>query len=176
MSLVLCSAQSSIADSGKLCDAIWNQCVEARVAVRRMDLSTSLAIFEFQSNAQAVAMLGATILKVTFATARPFYWMVESIQSEHKGHSKPYRECEKNMYLTYAMKCTAKSMVDSGCSVSDIADYLSSRGCTGTLTDHRLKHNIDAVRRDMDDFTAIPKHGESEALLCSMPRSQALSI
>jgi hypothetical protein len=141
-----------------------------------MDLSTSLAIFEFQSNAQAVAMLGATILKVTFATARPFYWMVESIQSEHKGHSKPYRECEKNMYLTYAMKCTAKSMVDSGCSVSDIADYLSSRGCTGTLTDHRLKHNIDAVRRDMDDFTAIPKHGESEALLCSMPRSQALSI
>ena len=65
MSLVLCSAQSSIADSGKLCDAIWNQCAEARFAVRKMDLSSSMAIFEFQSNAEAESMLRATIPKVT---------------------------------------------------------------------------------------------------------------
>ena len=163
MSLVLCSAQSLIAQSGKLCDAIWHQCVEARSACRRMDLSTCLAIFEFQSDAEAAAMPAATIPKVTFAAARPFYWMVKSIQSEHTGHSQPYRECEKNLYLSYAMKITAKAMAESGCSVSDIADYLSSRGCTGTLTDHRLKHHIDAVKRDMADFTAARKFGETEA-------------
>ena len=122
--MVLCSAQSSIADSGKLCDAICNQCSEARFAVRKMDLSSSLAIFEFQSNAQAEAMLGATIAKVTFATTRPYFWMVQSIQSQHEGHSQPYRECENNLYLTHAMKNTAKAMADSGCSVSDIAGMI----------------------------------------------------
>ena len=83
--MVLCSAQSSIADSGKLCDAIWNQCVEARVALRRMDLSTSLAIFEFRSNAEAEAMLGATLPKVTFA--RPFYSKTRAFYSYAKIHN-----------------------------------------------------------------------------------------
>ena len=54
-------------------------------------------------------------------------------------------------------------MADSGCSVADIADYLSSRGCTGTLTRDRLKYSIDAVRRDMDDCAVICKPGETEA-------------
>ena len=40
---------------------------------------------------------------------------------------------------------------------ADIADYLTSRGCTGTLTDHRLKYHVNDVRKDMDDFSAIPK-------------------
>ena len=54
-------------------------------------------------------------------------------------------------------------MADSNCSASDIAEYLSSRGCTGTLTDKRLKYHLDDVRKDFEDFTAIPKPGESEA-------------
>ena len=79
-----------------------------------------------------------------------FYWVVDSIDSNHVGYSQPYRECEQNLYLTHGMKSTAKVIADSGCFAGNIADYLSSRGCTGTLTSHRLKHNIDAVRRDME--------------------------
>ncbi len=66
---------------------IWNQCVEVRCAVRRMDLSTSLAIFEFRSNAEAEAMLGATLAKVTFATARPFYSKTRAFYSYAKIHN-----------------------------------------------------------------------------------------
>ena len=95
-------------------------------------------------------MLAASIPDTTLTKPEAFYWTVEKMDSNHVGHAQPYRECEKNLYLTYAMKCTAKAMADSGCSAGDIADYLSSRGCTGTLTTHRLKHNIDAVRRDME--------------------------
>lgn len=54
-------------------------------------------------------------------------------------------------------------MADSGVSASDIADYLSSRGCSGTLTDKRLKYHLNVVRQDIQDFTAIPRAGESEA-------------
>lgn len=161
--MVLCSAQSSIAESGKFCDAILSQCVEARCSCRKMDLSKNLAIFEFPSVDAAEAMLRASVPKVTITKAHAFYWIVQSLHSEHKGHCEPYRDCEKNLYLTYAMKTTAKAMAESGCDVSDIADYLSSRGCTGTLTSHRLKHHIDAVRRDMEDFTFISQRDETEA-------------
>jgi hypothetical protein len=61
------------------------------------------------------------------------------------------------------MKTTATAMSDAGCSAGDIADYLTSRGCSGTLTDHRLKYHVNDVRKDMDDFTAIPKVGETDA-------------
>ncbi len=54
-------------------------------------------------------------------------------------------------------------MTDSGCSAADIADYLTSRDCTGTLTDARLKYHVDDVRKDMDDFTAKPKPSETDA-------------
>ena len=162
-SLVICSAQSCIAESGKFCDAISSQCVEARLARRKMDLSRTSAVFEFDSDDLADAMLRASVPKVTFKQTEPYFWMVESVDLQHMGHCEPYRECEKNLYLTYAMKTQAKEMADSGCSEADIADYLSSRGCIGTLTTHRLKHHIDVVRRDMEDYTVISQPGESEA-------------
>jgi hypothetical protein len=37
----------------------------------------------------------------------------------------------------------------------DFADFLTSRGCSGTLTNHRLKCAVDVCRRDMDDFTVV---------------------
>ena len=95
-------------------------------------------------------MLAASIPNTTLTKAEAFYWVVDSIDSNHVGHSQPCRVCEKKMYLTYGMNSATKAMVDSGSSAEDIADNLSSRGCSGTLTSHRLKHNIDAVRRDME--------------------------
>jgi hypothetical protein len=61
------------------------------------------------------------------------------------------------------MKNSAKAMADSGISASDIADYSSSRGCCGTLTDKRMKYHVNVVRQDLNDFTATPRPGESEA-------------
>jgi hypothetical protein len=61
------------------------------------------------------------------------------------------------------MKTTANAMSKAGCSAADIADYLTSRGCIGTLTDDRLKYHIKDVRKDAEDFTAIPKANETDA-------------
>jgi hypothetical protein len=141
--LVLCQSSKPV-PSGKLCDAIHRNCPEARLSLRRIDVSKYLCVFEFDAAEEAEAMLAAGIPDTTLTKPVAFYWVVQLIDSNHVGHSQPYRECEKNLYLTYAMRSTAKAMADSGCSVADIGDYLSSRGCTGTLTHHRLKHNIDA--------------------------------
>ena len=160
--LVICSSKTSV-EQGKLCDAIARQCVEASKCSRKMDVSTSLAVFEFIDADAAEAMLNQSMPNITMEKARPYYWVVQSLDSRHSGHCQPYRECEKSMYLTYAMKMAAKSMADSGISASDIADYLSSRGCSGTLTDKRMKYHINVVRQDLNDFTATPRPGESEA-------------
>jgi hypothetical protein len=122
-----------------------------------------MCLFEFNDEIEAQAMLHVSLPNMTFTKAQAFFWVVESIDCNHTGHSQPYRECEKNLYLTYAMKTTAQAMADSGCSAADIADYLTSRGCTGTLTDERLKYHINDVRKDIEDFTAIPKPGETDA-------------
>jgi hypothetical protein len=126
-------------------------------------VSNFLCVFEFNDSEEAEAMLAASIPNTTVTKPDAFYWVVDAIDSNHIGHSKPYRECEKNLYLTYAMKNTAKAMADSGCSASDIGDYLSSRGCTGTLTDARLMYHVNDVRKDMEDYTAVPKPNESDA-------------
>ena len=52
------------------------------------------------------------------------------------------------------MKLTAKAMAESGVSASDIADYLSSRGCSGTLTDKRLKYHLN-VKSAMISFVLV---------------------
>jgi hypothetical protein len=122
-----------------------------------------MCLFEFHNDDQAQVMLRASLPGATFTKADAFFWVVESIDSNHIGHSQPYRECEKNLYLTYAMKTTAKAMSESGCTASDIADYLSSRGCTGTLTEHRLKYHVNDVSKDMEEFTVMPKSNETDA-------------
>jgi hypothetical protein len=130
-------------------------------AARRIDVSTLLCVFEFARDDAAEAMLAASIPNTTMTKPEAFFWVVDSIDSNHVGHSQPYRECEKNLYLTYAMKSTAKVMADSGCSDADIGNYLSSRGCSGTS--HRLKYNVDAVRQELEDYTVISQPGETEA-------------
>ncbi len=68
-------------------------------------------------------------------------------------------------------------MADSGCSAADIGDYLSSRGCSGTLTSHRLKYNVDAVRQELEDYTVISQPGETEAeALSARPVQEGLTI
>jgi hypothetical protein len=126
-------------------------------------VSNLQCLFEFNHENEAEAMLRASVPNMTFTKAEAFFWVVESIDSNHVGHSQPYRECEKNLYLTYAMKTTANAMSKAGCSAADIADYLTSRGCIGTLTDDRLKYHIKDVRKDAEDFTAIPKANETDA-------------
>ena len=160
--MVLCQSSKAV-PSGKLCDAIHRTCPEARLSVRRIDVSTLLCVFEFARDDAAEAMLAASIPNTTMTKPEAFFWVVDSVDSNHVGHSQPYRECEKNLYLTYAMKSTAKVMADSGCSDADIGDYLSSRGCSGTLTSHRLKYNVDAVRQELEDYTVISQPGETEA-------------
>jgi DNA polymerase elongation subunit (family B) len=49
---------------------------------------------------EAEAMLAAGIPDTTLTKPRAFYWVVDKIDSNHVGHSQPYRECEKNLYLT----------------------------------------------------------------------------
>ncbi len=160
--LVLCHSSKAV-QSGLLCNSVQWSCVETRLCLRKIDVSNCLCLFEFRSDNEAQAVLRASVPSITFTKPQAYFWKVESIDSNHIGHSQPYRECEKNLYLTYAMKTTAKLMTDSGCSAADIADYLTSRGCTGTLTDARLKYHVNDVRKDMDDFTAIPKPSETDA-------------
>lgn len=160
--MVLCHSSTAV-ESGKLCDSILEICVEARLSVRRIDVSNLLCMFEFNHENEAEATLRVSLPNTTFTKADAFFWVVQSIDSNHIGHSQPYRECEKNLYLTYAMKTTATAMSESGCSAADIADYLTSRGCTGTLTNRRLKYHIKDVQKDIDDFTAIPKANETDA-------------
>jgi hypothetical protein len=131
--LVVCSSKQLV-QQGKLCDAILRQCHEASRCLRKMDVSSCVSVFEFADAATAEAMLCQSLANIKMKKAQAYYWLVQSLDSQHVGHSEPYRECEKNLYLTYAMKLTAKAMADSGVSASDIADYLSSRGCSGTLT------------------------------------------
>jgi hypothetical protein len=159
--LVLCHSSKAV-PSGKLC-AIHSNCPEARACLRRIDVSNVLCVFEFNVSEEAEAMLAASIPNTTTTKPQAFFWTVDAIDTNHIGHSQPYRECEKNLYLTYAMKTTAKALANSGCSAGDIADYLSSRGCTGTLTEARLKYHVDDVRKDMEDYTAVPKPNESDA-------------
>jgi hypothetical protein len=142
--LVMCSAKRSV-EQGKLCDAIERQCLEASKCCRKMDVSTSGAIFEFSDDEDAEAMLFQRLPNITIERVIPYYWVVDSLDPYHSGHCEPYRECERNMYLTYAMKMTAKTMMESGIPASDIADYLSSRGCSGTLTDKRMKYHINYI-------------------------------
>ena len=160
--MVVCSSSKSV-EVGTLCDHILSQGVEAESCSRKIDISNCICVFEFKEIAEADAMCRAVLPNISTNTAKPYYWAVKSLDSNHSGHSEPHRECEKILYLTYSMKLTAKAMADSNCSASDIADYLSSRGCTGTLTDKRLKYHLDDVRKDLEDFAAIPKPGESEA-------------
>jgi hypothetical protein len=126
--LVLCQSSKAV-PSGKLCDAIHRTCPEARLSVRRIDVSTLLCVFEFARDDAAEAMLAASIPNTTMTKPEAFFWVVDSIDSNHVGHSQHYRECEKNLYLTYAMKSTAKVMADCGCSDADIGDYR----CRGVL-------------------------------------------
>ncbi len=126
-------------------------------------MSNVLCVFEFNGSEEAEAMLAASIPNTTVTKPQAFFWIVDAIDSNHIGHSQPYRECEKNLYLTYAMKTTAKALAECGSTAADIADYLSSRGCTGTLTDARLKYHVNDVRKDMEDYTAVPKPNESDA-------------
>ncbi len=125
--MVLCQSFSSV-QSGKLCDHVHMACTEARFCSRRIDVSNCLCLFEFYNESEAQAILGASIPDMTFTKAAAFFWVVESIDCNHIGHSQPYRECENNLYLTYAMKTMATAMSESGCSAGDIADYLTSRG------------------------------------------------
>ena len=138
-------------------------CGESRLSRRRIDISTSACVFEFDLLHYAQAMVNAAVPGITMRFEKPFYWMVAEFNNHHIGHSQPFRDCEKNMYLTYQMKVTAKAMADSNCSLAEIADFLTTRGCSGTLTNHRLKYAVDVCRRDMDDFTVIPKTAETDA-------------
>ena len=128
-----------------------------------IDISTTACLFEFDLLENVQRMVNATVPGITMRIEKPFYWVVYELNNHHTGHSQPFRDCEKNMYLTYQMKATAKAMADSGCSQSDIADFLTSRGCSGTLTNHRLKYAVDVCRRDMEDFTVIAKGAETDA-------------
>ncbi len=104
--MVLCHTSKAV-ESGKLCDAIYRDCSEARLSCRKIDVSNTDCVFEFGSEFHADAMLNASIDSMpgaTFKKIRPFYWLVESMNAHHVGHSQPYRDCEKNLYLTYAMK------------------------------------------------------------------------
>ena len=158
---------SKAVESGKFCDNVHRLCAASRLSRRRIDISTCACLFEFDllENAQAMvnATLPAGLPSFTMRIEKPFYWLVKEVNTQHTGHPQPFRECEKNMYLTYQMKVTAKSMADSNCPLSEIADYLTSRGCSGTLTNHRLKYAVDVCRRDMEDFTVIPKANETDA-------------
>jgi hypothetical protein len=78
-------------------------------------VSNLQCLFEFNHENEAEAMLRASVPNMTFTKAEAFFWVVESIDSNHVGHSQPYRECEKNLYLTYAMKTTANAMSKAGC-------------------------------------------------------------
>ena len=102
--MVLCE-RKKLVPSGKLCDAIHRNCPEARLSSRRIDVSNSLCVFEFDAAEEAEAMLASVIPDTTLTKPGSFYWVVDSIDSNHIGHSQPYRECEKNLYLTYANLC-----------------------------------------------------------------------
>jgi hypothetical protein len=128
-----------------------------------MDYATCLAVFEFEDASAAEAMLCQSLPNIKMEKVQAYFWMVESLDTQHSGHCEPYRDCEKTAYLTYAMKMTAKQMADCGISASDIADYLTSRGCSGTLTDKRMKYHMNLISQDMQDFTAIPRPDETEA-------------
>lgn len=102
----MCSSAKSV-EQGKLCDAIERQCVEASKCSRKIDVSSSVAVFEFIDAEAAEAMIVQRLPHITMQRALPYYWVVQSLNTHHIGHCEPYRECEKNMYLTYAMKNTS---------------------------------------------------------------------
>jgi hypothetical protein len=77
-------------------------------------VSNVLCVFEFNGSEETEAMLAASIPNTTVTKPQAFYWIVAAIDSNHIGHSQPYRECEKNLYLTYAMKTTAKALAECG--------------------------------------------------------------
>ncbi len=78
----------------------------------------SVGIFEFSDAEAAEALLFHSLPNIKMQKAIPYYWFVESLDSVHCGHCELYRECERNMNLTYAMKMTSKTMTESGISVS----------------------------------------------------------
>ncbi len=160
--MVLCLTSKAV-ESGKFCDKVHRLCAESRRSRRRIDISTSSCVFEFDLLENAQSMVDAALPGTKKRIAKPFYWMVAELNNHHTAHSQPFRDCEKNMYLTYQMKVTAKAMADSNCSLGEIAEFLTSRGCSGTLTNHRLKYAVDVCRRDMEDFTVIAKGTETDA-------------
>ena len=52
----MCSSAKSV-EQGKLCDAIERQCVEASKCSRKIDVSSSVAVFEFIDAEAAEAMI-----------------------------------------------------------------------------------------------------------------------
>ena len=105
--LVVCYSTRSPAE-GNLCDAIVRECLEASRCRRKMDVSSCVSVFEFADASAAEAMLGQKMPNIKMQMAHPYYWFVQSLDSLHKGHPEPYRECEKNLYLTYSMKLTVQ--------------------------------------------------------------------
>jgi hypothetical protein len=98
--LVLCKSSKAV-ESGSLWYSVTTNCAEARSSCRKIDVSNCLCLFEFSSDIQARALLGASVPSMTFTKAEAYFWMVDSIDSNHIGHSQPYRECENNLYITY---------------------------------------------------------------------------
>jgi hypothetical protein len=115
--LVVCSSTKAV-EQGTLCDAIVRDCIEASGCRRKMDYATCLAVFEFEDASAAEAMLCQSLPNIKMEKVQAYFWMVESLDTQHSGHCEPYRDCEKTAYLTYAMKMTAKQMADSGIGAS----------------------------------------------------------
>ncbi len=58
-------------------------------------MSNVLCVFEFNVSEEAEAILAASIPNTTTTKPQAFFWMVDAIDTNHIGHSQPYRECEK---------------------------------------------------------------------------------
>ncbi len=51
--------------------------------MRRIDVSTILCVFEFAGDDAAEAMLAASIPNTTMTKPEAFFWVVDSIDSNH---------------------------------------------------------------------------------------------
>jgi hypothetical protein len=69
--LVICSSAKSV-EQGKLCDAIERQCVQASKCSRKINVSTSNAVFEFIDAKAAEAMLVQSLPNIFMQKALPY--------------------------------------------------------------------------------------------------------
>ncbi len=94
---------------------------------------------------------------------RALAWKIHKFNNRHSGHFRPRVPWHNNATFTYQDHKKVAEAKASGLPNSAIMHMLTHNGTRGTCSYQRLQYITDCVKSDAEDFSYIPRPGESDA-------------